>query len=75
MEALKIRGVAHNGFLTVKVPEEFEDQELEVIVLPMQKNEQKATNAHAEKVKRLMSIVGTAKFPDTSLDILNVYEQ
>ena len=33
MEAIKTRGIAKNGMLTVAVPQRFEEQELEVIVL------------------------------------------
>ena len=76
MEAIKTKGIARNGKLTVSVPLSFNEQELEVIVLTT--NHQSGdidTIRHAEKVKRLMSIVGTAKHPDLSNDVLDVYEQ
>lgn len=77
MEALKTKGVAHEGVLSVRVPKEFEDKELEVIILsadvnPEESNEEKT---HIEKVKRLLSIVGKAKYPDFSITKYNVYEQ
>ncbi len=76
MEAIKTKGIAKNGKLTVSVPLSFNEQELEVILLL--KNHQSDdidTVLHAEKVKRLMSIVGTAKHPDLSNNVLDVYEQ
>ena len=80
MEAIKTKGVAHKGILTVQVPKEFEEKELEVIVLSMAEK-QRGTNEteeiikHEEKVKRLMSIVGAAKFPEFPISKYDVYQQ
>lgn len=33
MEAIKLIGTSHNGILTVAVPEEFNDKELEIMIV------------------------------------------
>lgn len=77
MEALKTKGMAHDGILTIKVPKEFEDKELEVIVLSGYDDEadNNKANIHEEKVKRLLGIVGRAKYPDFPISKDDVYEQ
>ena len=81
MEAIKTRGVAKDGVLTVRVPHQFDEQELEVIVLSVMEkpgnpvfllNEK---TSHDERMKRLMSIVGTAKYPDAPLEKYDEYDQ
>lgn len=39
MEALRMTGIMKNGILTVYVPEKFEGQDLEVIVLSSNEND------------------------------------
>ena len=81
MEAIRIRGVAKHGILTLNVPHQFDERELEVIVLsdneiksPIElMNEKKL--AQQEKVLRLMKVVGTAKYPDAPIDKYDVYDQ
>ena len=76
MEALRTKGVAHKGILTVQVPKEFEDKELEVIILTnseIEKNDEERD--HEGKVKRLLSIVGAAKYPDFAITKYDVYDQ
>jgi hypothetical protein len=75
MEAIKVKGIAKNGVLTIPVPDSFNEQELEVIVLSSSGKQDINQSLHEEKVKRLMSIVGTAKHPDLSTDFLDVYDQ
>lgn len=77
MEALKTKGIAHKGVLSVRVPKEFEDKELEVIILSGDINltENSREKIHEEKVKRLLSIVGAAKYPDFPITKCDVYEQ
>lgn len=77
MEALKTKGIAHEGVLSVRVPKEFEDKELEVIILSGDPNatENSREKIHEEKVKRLLSIVGAAKYPDFPITKYDVYEQ
>ena len=76
MEALRTKGVADKGILTVPVPKEFEDKELDVIILThpeVQKNDE--DRDHKEKVKRLLAIVGAAKYPDFPITKYDVYDQ
>ena len=77
MEAIRIKGVAHKGVLSVSVPEEFDEKELEITLLPIENRaiETEVAQNHEEKVKRLMSIAGAAKFPDTPITKYDVYEQ
>ncbi len=81
MEALKLKGVSKHGVLTIAVPQQFDEQELEVIILAdNKKNAQieladKNKKAHQEKIKRLMEVVGTAKYPDAPIDKYDVYDQ
>ncbi|HEX8357118.1 MAG TPA: hypothetical protein VF610_06900 [Segetibacter sp.] len=76
MEAVKIKGIAQNGILSVPVPKEFEDKELEVIILFNDKASiDDEVTAHEKKVERLLRIVGAAKFPDTPLTKYDVYHQ
>ena len=75
MEVIKVKGIAKNGELTISVPDSFNEQELEVIVLSSSNIQVFDKSMHEEKVKRLMSIVGTAKYPDLSTDLLDVYDQ
>ncbi len=76
MEAIKAKGIAKNGELKISVPPSFNEQELEVIILSTNEPANHINiSKHEEKVKRLMSIVGTAKHADLPNDILDVYEQ
>lgn len=79
MEAFKINGISHKGLLTVQVPKEFDERELEVIILQQDKNqkiyEEQKKNKHAAKVERLMGMVGSAKNPDFPISRYDVYEQ
>lgn len=80
MEAIKTKAVARDGILSVPVPKEFEEKELEVIVLSTTNatdNEDRLEELqrHEAKVDRLMSIVGAAKYPDFAISKYDVYEQ
>lgn len=71
MEVLKLKAVVRDGNLLVPVPKELNDQEVEVIVLHNgSKDEERET-----RIERLMSIVGTAKYPDFPIDKYDVYNQ
>lgn len=63
--------------MSVRVPKEFEDKELEVIILSgdINFNGNNKEKIHEEKVKRLLSIVGAAKYPDFPITKYDVYEQ
>jgi hypothetical protein len=80
MEAFKTKGLAKEGILAIAVPKEFEEKELEVIVLSSSGDMDKVvkeeeTKQHKEKVERLTSIVGSAKYPDFPITKFDVYEQ
>lgn len=85
MEALKLKAIAHEGKLTVEVPEEFDEKELEVIVLyantqafkthddePVKKFHEMPVE---ERLKVLEQYKGTAKFPDFPISKYDVYDQ
>lgn len=63
----------------MSVPKEFDEKELEIILLSIENeadlNENAAVQNHEEKVKRLMNIVGAAQFPDFPITKYDVYEQ
>ena len=85
MEALKLKGIAHEGKLTVEVPEEFDEKELEVIVLfsreqAMERNNDEPVKKFHEmpvdeRLKVLEQYKGTAKFPDFPISKYDVYDQ
>ncbi len=82
MEAIKTKAIAYKGVLTIPVPKEFEEKELDVIILSDGDNkeddvemEEKRKKQHEEKVRTLMSIVGTAKYPDFPITKYDVYDQ
>jgi hypothetical protein len=82
MEAIKTKAIAHKGVLTISVPKEFEEKELDVIILSSDGNkeddlkmEEERKKQHEEKVRTLMSIVGTAKYPDFPITKYDVYDQ
>jgi hypothetical protein len=78
MEALKLSGVARQGKLVLEVPERFNQQELEVIVLSntdeASKGEQEST-AQNGKLKQMLEIIGTAEYPNTPTSKYDVYNQ
>ena len=80
MEALKLKVRTSDGKLTVAVPDEFNNKEVEVIVLSSVEASSFADNETAvkgkdERIKRLLSVIGTAKYPEQSIDKYDVYEQ
>lgn len=81
MEALRLKTTTANGRLTVVVPELFNNKEVEIIVLPAEENDdnKEAYNVNMkeneERLKRLLSIIGTAKYPDTAIDKYDAYNQ
>lgn len=78
MEAIKLIGTSHNGKLTVDVPEEYDDKELEIMIISS-KEKENDDNGKLEEEKRrrkaLLSIVGTAKHPDFPMTKYDVYDQ
>ena len=76
MGAIKLKGFAKEGKLTIAVPEEFNGQEVEVTIERRYANDSIQNDSeHEERVKRLMSIVGTAKYPDFPMTKYDVYDK
>ena len=79
MEAIKLIGTSHNGKLTVDVPIEFDEKELEIMIISSKetKAEKETNEIQEEKRKRkaLLSIAGAAKHPDFPMTKYDVYDQ
>ncbi|MEO6837924.1 MAG: hypothetical protein ABI261_07710 [Ginsengibacter sp.] len=78
MEAIKLIGTSHNGKLTLSVPEEFDNKELELMIISSkekEKTEDKEIQEKKRQRKALLSIVGTAKHPDFPMTKYDVYDQ
>lgn len=77
MEAIKLIGTSENGILTVAVPDEFNDKELEIMIVSSKEKGTDELDIKTKKrnIKVLMSIVGAAKYPDFPLTKYDVYDQ
>ena len=79
MDAIRLTGKAANGMLSIKVPKEFEDEELEIIILSTKEKigEEITHNKSGtkEKTDRLMEIIATAKYPNFPITKHDVYNQ
>ncbi len=77
METIKLIGTSHNGTLTVSVPEEYDEKELEIMIIS---SKEKGKDSQGKKgkernIEEMMSIVGAAKFPDFPITKYDVYDQ
>lgn len=77
MEAIKLIGTSENGILTVAVPDEFNDKELEIMIVSSKEKGTDEIEIKTKKrnIKALMSIVGAAKYPDFPITKYDVYDQ
>jgi hypothetical protein len=76
MEAIKITATASEGRLTVAVPEAFNNQELEVIVLRKPKEDRdERQEAMTALHRKRMELFGKAKYPDFPISKYDVYNQ
>lgn len=77
MEAIKLIGISHNGKLTVDVPKEFDEKEVEIMIISAKDTAKGDYETEEKKRKRneLLSIVGTAKHPDFPMSKYDVYDQ
>lgn len=82
MEAIKLTGTVHNGILTVSVPKEFDEKELELMIISSREKKEddkgKMEEKEMEEDKRrekLMKIFGSAKHPDFPMTKYDVYDQ
>lgn len=77
MEAIKLIGTSHKGKLTVDVPEEYDDKELEIMIISSKekkkKNQEKLESD--ERKEKFMKIFGSAKHPDFPMTKYDTYDQ
>ncbi len=75
MEALRLTAKASEGKLTVAVPDSFNEQEVEVIVLMQPKDAAQQSAELDELHRRRMELFGKAKYPDFPITKYDVYNQ
>lgn len=77
MEAIKLIGTSHDGKITVSVPEEYDDKELELMIISSKekKKDKESVVVKKRNVKQLMGIIGAAKHPDFPITKYDVYDQ
>jgi hypothetical protein len=82
MEAIKLTGVSHNGKLIVSVPEEFDEKELELMIISSkEKKDDDKEKIEENKTKedkrreKFMKVFGSAKHPDFPITKYDVYDQ
>jgi hypothetical protein len=77
MESIKLIGTSHDGKLTVSVPEEYDNKELEIMIVSSKEKEEDQSEPRKVKrnIKELLSIVGAAKYPDFPITKYDVYDQ
>ncbi len=78
MDAIKLIGTAHAGKLTVDVPEELNDKEIEIMIISSKeknKDDEDPEPKTKRNIEELMKIVGAAKHPDFPITKYDVYDQ
>ena len=78
MEAIKLIGTSENGILTVAVPEEFNDKELEIMIVAAKEKDKKDIEKiknNKERIQKFKNLVGSAKYPDFPMTKYDVYDQ
>ncbi|MBK7869297.1 MAG: hypothetical protein IPJ74_00770 [Saprospiraceae bacterium] len=77
MQAIRTIQKPTSGELTIQIPEEFINQEVEIIILlPQQVSDnQDQVAEHTERYLIAQQFKGDALYPDYPTDELNVYEQ
>ncbi len=78
MDAIKLTGISHDGKLTVAVPEEYDNKELEIMIISSKEKNKDDENVELKKtrnIEQLMKIVGAAKHPDFPITKYDVYDQ
>ena len=80
MEAIKLIGTSHDGILTIAVPEEFNEKELEVMIISSKgkknENEEKIKKKQKDKrAEKFMKLFGSAKHPDFPMTKYDTYDQ
>ena len=78
MEAIKLIGTSHNGKLTVSVPEEYDNKELEIMIVSSKEKEEDDNDEikkKQERAEKFMKLIGSAKHPDFKMTKYDVYDQ
>ena len=75
MEAIKLIGNSHNGKLTVAVPEEYDEKELEIMIISSKEKKDIKKEKNNERADKFMRLVGSAKYPDFPMTKYDVYDQ
>ena len=78
MDPIKLIGTSHGGKLTVDVPEELDDKEIEIMIISSKeksKDEDEKIKKNKERIDKFMSLVGSAKHPDFPITKHDVYDQ
>ena len=63
MDPIKLIGISHGGKLTVDVPEELDDKEIEIMIISSKEKskDEDQNEAETRSIKELSSIAGAAK--------------
>jgi hypothetical protein len=68
MDAIKLIGTAHGGKLTVDVPEELNDKEIEIMIISSKEKskeeEDDKIKKDKERIEKFMNVAGSGKQPD-----------
>ena len=81
MEAIKLTGTSHKGKLIVSVPKEYDEKELEIMIISSKDekkdNEEKIQEDKMDDKRRekFLKIFGSAKHPDFPMTKYDVYDQ
>jgi hypothetical protein len=78
MDTIKLIGTSHDGKLTVSVPEEYDDKELEIMIISSKEKKEEndeRIKKNKERTDKFMSLIGSAKHPDFPMTKYDVYDQ
>jgi hypothetical protein len=77
MDPIKLIGTSHGGKLTVDVPEELDDKEIEIMIISSKEKNKNRENIEPKQrnIEQLMKIVGAAKHPEFPISKYDVYDQ
>lgn len=67
MDAIKLIGTSHNGKLVVDVPEEYDEKELEILIVSSKDTANKKEVETKRNITEMMKIAGAAKYPEISI--------
>ena len=68
MDPIKLIGISHGGKLTVDVPEELDDKEIEIMIISSKEKskeeEDDKIKKDKERIEKFMNVAGSGKQPD-----------